>query len=134
MQLQQQEAEVNSLDMDVVVVTFESEAIAKNYVSDTQFSWPILIDSTRELYADYGMNRGSRWAIYGPGSWWGYLKLIFRGRKIKLPTDDVRQLGGDVLIDPAGIVRLHHVGQTPVDRPTIESLMDVVRDHNSTGG
>ena len=134
MQLQQHEVEVNSLGMDVVVVTFESEVIAKNYVRDTQFPWPILIDSTRELYASYDMHRGSGWAIFGPGSWWGYLKLIFRGRKIKLPTDDVRQLGGDVLIDPAGIVRLHHVGKTPVDRPTIESLMNVVQTQKSTGG
>ena len=44
-----------------------------------------------------------------------------------LPTDDVYQLGGDVLIDPEGTIRLHHVSRIPIDRPSVESLLEVVR-------
>jgi hypothetical protein len=36
-----------------------------------------------------------------------------------------------VLIDPAGVVRVHHVGSGPADRPSIESLLRVL--HESGG-
>lgn len=131
MQLQQQKSDLDSLGVAVVVVTFESSAIAQNYAREIAFPWPIVRDETRELYRAYDMDRGSNWAVYGPQSWWGYIKLLLSGRKLRLPTDDVHQLGGDVLIDPAGIVRVHHVGRTPIDRPTVESLLSVVRDAQS---
>jgi hypothetical protein len=34
--------------------------------------------------------------------------------------------GGDVLIDPTGIVSLHHVGAGPADRPAIETIMNKI--------
>jgi hypothetical protein len=55
------------------------------------------------------------------------MKLLLRGRKVRRPSGDVYQLGGDVLIDPSGIVRLHHVGSGPADRPTVHSLLQAVR-------
>lgn len=126
--MQQHKDELDSLDIDVVVVTFESSAVAQKYARESGFPWPILIDASRQLYAAYGMDRGGLWAIFGPSSWWGYVRLLLRGRKLRRPTGDVHQLGGDVLIDPAGIVQVHHVGRTPVDRPSVESLLDVVRN------
>ena len=117
MQLQQNEDDMESLGVAVVVVTFESPAIAENYARETAFPWPILLDGSRELYRAYGMSRGGWWAVLGPSSWWGYLKLLLRARKLRRPTDDVYQLGGDVLIDPEGTVRLHHVSRIPIDRP-----------------
>lgn len=131
MQLQQHETEISSLDVDVVVVTFESLSMAKNYRRETTFAWPILIDESRELYRAYGMDRGGWWAIYGPSSWWGYLKLLIRGRTLRRPTGDVHQLGGDVLIDPKGIVQVHQVGRKPVDRPAISSLLAVARNRSA---
>lgn len=113
--------------MAVVVVTFESGAIAQNYSRKTRLPWPVLIDKSRKLYAAYGMERGRWWDIWGPASWWGYLRLIFRGRRLHRPTGDIHQLGGDVLIDPTGIVRLRHVGRGPIDRPSVDSLLVVVQ-------
>lgn len=127
MQLQQHQGDVESLGVSVVVVTFESPAIAGNYARQTGFPWPILLDESRKLYRAYGMRRGGWWAVLGPSSWWGYLKLLLRGRKLRRPTDDIYQLGGDVLIDPPGTVRLHYVSRIPIDRPSVESLLDVVR-------
>ena len=131
MQLQQHRNDLESLSIAVVVVTFESPEIAENYAREAGFAWPILLDGSRELYQAYGMGRGGWWVILGPSSWWGYLKLLLRGRKPRRPTDDVHQLGGDVLIDPKGIVRLHHVSRTPLDRPSVESLLEAVRSRQS---
>ena len=130
MQLQQHQSELESLGIAVVVVTFESPVIAENYARATAFPWPILLDRSRELYHAYHMDRGGWWVIFGPSSWWGYLKLLLRGRKLRRPTDDVHQLGGDVLIDPKGTVCLHHVSRTPIDRPSVESLLEAARNRN----
>ena len=43
------------------------------------------------------------------------------------PAGDVYQLGGDVLIDSSGSIRLHHVTRIPVDRPEVESILEIVR-------
>jgi hypothetical protein len=74
------------------------------------------------------MLRESVWNVWGPASWWGYIRLLLRGRKLRLPTDDVYQMGGDVLIDPEGIVRLHYVSRSPLDRPPIDALLAVARE------
>ncbi len=126
------------MGLRVAVVTFESREVAEDYVSDTDLRWPLLIDPSRSLYTAYGMHRGSRWAIWGPATWWAYAKLLARGRRpsshrqrasaeVLQQSADVQQLGGDVLIDPGGTVVTHHVGDGPADRPAISELLGPVR-------
>ncbi len=118
---------VKRLGLAVVAVTFEARERAEAYVRETGLPWPLLIDRRRVLYNAYGMGRG-RWpAIWGPASWWAYIKLIARGRRLKRPTGDIHQLGGDVLVDPAGRVALHHVGKGPADRPAVAALLERVQ-------
>ena len=124
--MQQRKDEIDLLQLRVAAVTFETPQRAMLYVEETGFPWPMLIDSSRSLYHDFGMGRGSFGAIWGPQNWGTYFKLMARGRLPRPPRDDVNQLGGDVLVDPNGIVRLHHVGRGPADRPSIDSLLAVV--------
>jgi hypothetical protein len=125
--LRQQAEELNALGVRVLVVTFEGGPIAENYVRQTNLPWPVLIDESRSLYQAYGMERGRFWEIWGPASWWIYLKLLFRGRRLRKPSGDIHQLGGDVLVDPQGVVRLHRVGHGPADRPSVDSILALVR-------
>lgn len=85
--------------------------------------WPLLVDESRQLATHYGMHRGRAWDLYGPSAIVIYLKLMLRGRWPKRPTNDVRQLGGDVLIDGDGKILLHHVGAGPADRPAVEEIL-----------
>lgn len=111
----------------VVVVTFEDDFFARAYVEETGVEWPLLVDVERSLYRAYGMERG-RWRdILGPAAWWSYLKLVLRGRKMEKSHGDVRQLGGDVLVDPGGVVRLHYVGSGPADRPAVEEVFEKLK-------
>ena len=119
------------MDVEVCVVTFDATPIALAYVRQTKLTWPLLLDTTRELYRAYQMERGGWWAIYGPASIWHYLKLIARGRRVQKPGSDWRQVGGDVLIDPQGIVRIHFVSASPHDRPTVDSVLSVVKRSSS---
>ena len=126
-QLRQHENELEELDVRVAVVTFQGGFLVNAYVRETELRWPILLDESLELYRSYGMERGRWQDIWGPATWWTYLKLLLRGRRLQTSDADVNQLGGDVLIDPDGVVRLHHVGKGPADRPAVDSLLDVVR-------
>jgi len=47
---------------------------------------------------------------------------------LKKSSGDIHQRGGDVLIDPHGIVRFHHVGSGPANRPAVDSLLRYVEE------
>lgn len=112
--------------MKVVVVTFELGPMAQLYASETNLQWPLLVDESRSLYFAYGMEHGRAWDVWGPPAWCVYAKLLAQGRRLQRSHGDVNQLGGDVLIDPGQIVRLHHVGAGPADRPSVESILELV--------
>lgn len=126
LQLQQRQVEIDRLGLRVALVTFETPQRAEIYVEETGLAWPMLIDESRSLYEVFGMDPGSFRAIWSPKNWGAYLRIIAQGRLPKRPRNDVNQLGGNVLIDPAGRVRVHHVSRSPPDRPSIDSLLEVV--------
>jgi alkyl hydroperoxide reductase subunit AhpC len=125
--LRDRASELESRNAEVVIVTFEALPIAKAYVAETKLTWPVIVDRERTLYHAYGMEH-ARWIdLVGPRAIWLYLKLIARGNRVRLPTDDTRQRGGDVVIDPQGIVRLHAVANGPAGRVPIEKLLAVMQ-------
>ena len=113
--------------MKVAVVTFEGDYFARAYVEETGVEWPVLVDAERSLYRAYGMERGRCRDLLGFSAWWVYLKLVLKGRKVGKSHGDVKQLGGDVLVDPGGVVRLHHVGSGPANRPAVGEILDGVK-------
>ena len=117
------ETQLTERNVKVAIVTFEANALAQAYVRSTDLEWPLLVDASRSLYRAYGMERGNWWNLYGFPAWGIYFKLFAKGRRLKLARSDFAQLGGDILIDPNGIVRFHHVGNGPADRPTVESIL-----------
>jgi alkyl hydroperoxide reductase subunit AhpC len=125
--LRDTEEELDRLNVKVVVVTFENDFLARCYIEDTALTWPVLIDTTREMYKSYGMLAASFWDIWGVKTWQVYFKELLKGNKPKKSDGDIYQRGGDVLIDPDGIVRLHHIGEGPADRPAVELILQVVR-------
>jgi hypothetical protein len=130
--LRRHESEFEKLSLRILVVTFEARERAEAYVRETGLRWPLLLDRQRALYSAYGMGRGRWWAIWGPASLWAYLKLIGRGHRPQRPTGDIHQLGGDILVDPMGMVAMHHVGKGPADRPAVSALLERIRQ--SQGG
>jgi len=88
------------------------------------------VDEERTLYRAYGMLNAGLLDLWGPAVWWAYMKEIARGRLPKKPTGDVHQRGGDVLVDPAGTVRLHHVGTGPADRPPAAAILGLIEKNS----
>lgn len=105
------------------MVTFQHDFLARAYVGETGLAWPLLVDETRDLYRSYGMLSASAWDIWGPRTWLAYLRAMLRGETLRKSEGDISQRGGDVLIDPSGIVALHHVGSGPADRPEVDAIL-----------
>ncbi|MCJ7603671.1 MAG: SelL-related redox protein [Desulfobulbaceae bacterium] len=115
-----------SKNTKVVVVTFEAGFLARRYMEETGIEWPLLVDENRDIYRAYGMLDAGFWDVWGPSTWLAYLKEILRGRLPNKSSGDIRQRGGDVLIDAEGIVRLHHVGFGPADRPEVAAILQAI--------
>lgn len=133
-QLWQQAVRLNELGVRVRLVAFDNDQMARNYVKRSGIDWPILLDADQTLYQSYAIPKASWWALYNPKTIAGYLRLIMTGRMPGKPGSDFRQLGGDVLIDPTGIVRFHHVSKSPLDRPDIELVLSQVEKTDATTG
>ena len=118
--------------MAVLVVTFDPLEMAQAYVKETALGWPLLVNESRALYSQYGMGGATLGKLLAPASWWAYGKLLLRGRRLAKPGSDIRQLGGDVLVDPQGTVRLVHASSGPADRPTVDEILSIIRDTSKT--
>jgi hypothetical protein len=127
--LQQHERAFEDLGTRIAVVTFETTPFVRAYVAETKVTWPVLIDHNRTLYRGYGMHRGRLWDIWGLRTWLAYARELARGRLPRYSGADTRQLGGDVLVGPAGIVRFHYVGSGPADRPSVAAILEARRRH-----
>lgn len=120
------EDELRARNASAAVVSFDSNLMVDRYVEETELPWPLLLDRERKLYHAFDMHRGKAWNLVGPAAMWAYFKLLLRGKLPKKGGEDVAQLGGDVLIDPGGIVRLHHVSNGPAGRVSIEGLLAAI--------
>ena len=121
--MRDREEELRERNVEVAVVTFEAGPLALGYAEETSLKWPLLVDTDRALYREYGMLSASFGDVWGPATWWAYLKAILRGERLRKSEGDLYQRGGDVLVDPAGVVRLHHVGKGPADRPSVDEIL-----------
>ncbi len=118
---------LRELGIRVCIVTFEGELAARAYAAETGTSWPVLWDIDRRLYEAYGMGRLSWRQLTQPSAIAMYLVEILKGNLPRMSDADIHQAGGDVLIDPFGIVRLVHAGRGSADRPTVQHLLDARR-------
>ena len=125
-QLRHQQRRLEELKIKIKIVTFDNVHMAKAYAEQTELEWPLLLDTKRQLYSAYGMGKGSWWSLANPVAIARYIWLILRGHAGK-PGSDLFQMGGDVLIDPDGIVRMHLASAGPHDRPSPNAIFKTVR-------
>jgi hypothetical protein len=55
------------------------------------------------------------------------VRLIRAGRRLRRPTQDTRQLGGDFVVDRRGRLAYAYRSARPDDRPPVEELIDAAR-------
>ena len=125
MQLWRQRDELERRDIKVLLVSFEPLERVRHYVVEDEFEWPILSDETHELYQAYGLGRSSVIRTWlSPRTIAYYCKAAFGGKKIRRPTSDTGQLGGDFLIDPVGRIVFGFRSEEPADRPGVRQILE----------
>lgn len=92
--------------------------------------FPYYVDEEKKLYKYYGLFKAGFWDLWGVRTWVTYVHLLLKGWKIVKSTSDIYQRGGDVLIDPHGVIRLHHIGRGPADRPDPALICKLVEDNS----
>ena len=96
---------IQSSGGEVVIVSFESKDRLAQLFRQMRLPFPLLSDPERDVYRVYGLVSWSLWQVFAPKTTWTYLKLLLRGRRYHFRRSDLRQFGGDFVIDREGVVR-----------------------------
>ena len=116
-------------DAVVMLVTFTTPTELQQYLRWSDIRYDALIDPTRAVDRAYGLERASVTRVWGFKNLRRYLQII-AGRsltKIRKPTEDTRQLGGDFVVDREGKLAWGYWPEGPDDRPSVQQLVDAVR-------
>ena len=110
-------------DAVVAVVTFAGPERLAAYRAHLGIDFAVLTDLDRRLYSLLGAERGSQRLVWSLGTLRMYARLLRRGRRLRRPTEDVRQLGADVVIGRDGRIRFVALPASPDARPPITHLI-----------
>ena len=115
-------------DTEVVLVTFTDPSELVSYRAKTGLPFPILVDADRSVYRAYGFGRASTRRVWSPAVLRTYARLLRRDGvgALERPTEDTRQLGGDMVIAPDGTLAWGFWSEGPDDRPTVDALIAAV--------
>ncbi|PIK54267.1 hypothetical protein BSL78_08840 [Apostichopus japonicus] len=104
------------------------------WLKETGFEYDMLLDQERQIYKATGMGRTVA------GGWnTGALKYYTEQTlaQKRLPEDfpdlkdDKEQMGGNIVLDGAGRYSMIYVSQASIDRPSVEKLLDVIKNLDS---
>ncbi len=126
MQLHRQRDEWRKLNAEVLLITFSSAEQARRWRDETGIDFPLLLDANRAVYRAYGL-RSSIWRVWQPKVLAYYARALLQGQRWRGIRDDPHQLGGDFVVDAAGMLRFAHRSEDPTDRPAVDKLLAILR-------
>ncbi len=126
-QLRRRKPEFDALHVQIAVIGFVRDERVTIWLEQTKSPFPLMLDPDRRVYDAYGMGR-SFVRVWSLKVMWHYFKLMLRGERLRGIQGDPHQLGGDVLVDRGGTVRLAYRSQDPTDRPGVDELLAAARE------
>ena len=118
---------LDELDISVLVISFESPATLHRFQWFRNLPFTTLSDPSRHLYAAFGLRSRAVRLLFDRDTVIAYLRGFLQGRVPPLRHADMRQLGGDIVLDRAGRPVLVHRSKTPADRPSVDLLLNALR-------
>ena len=105
----------------------ESRELAR-FREDHRMPFVVCGDPARAVYRRYGLQRGGVLQVFRWRSPRPYVVAGGRGMRAAWSArgDDLLQLGGDFLVDPAGRLRLAYYSEAPDDRPPTAQLLAAI--------
>ena len=110
----------------MIAVSFEPRERLSQLSRQMQLPFPILSDPQRATYRAYGLASGTLLRLLAPGTIWTYIKLLAQGNRYHFGKSDLRQMGGDFVLDKRGLVAYEFRSASPHQRPAVEELMAVL--------
>ena len=130
-QLRHHAAEIESLNAQVVVISFGLAYQARDWLAETGSPFTLLLDPEYAAYRAYSL-KYSLLRSWGVKVWLHYARLLLSGRRWRGIQGDSGQLGGDFIVDPTGVIRLAHRSHDPTDRPPVNQLLTVLSQYSTT--
>jgi len=130
-QVHQHKDAFEALKARVFIVGFEPERRARGWLEQNDITFSFLLDHDRELYDAFELER-SIWRSWHPRNLWSYAKAVLKGEGLPEIKADPNQMGGDFVIDHNGVIRLAYYSRDATDRPSVEQLLETIR--NGTDG
>lgn len=131
MQVVSHYSEIQALGAQVVAISFGTPYWAQAWLQETEAPFPLLLDPSHESYRAFGL-MSSRWRALSPRTLLYYFRAMRSGEEILDSRGDIKQLGGNFIVDRDGIVRFSYASKEPVDRPEVEMLLDVLGELSTT--
>jgi peroxiredoxin len=93
------------------------------FARELDLPFPVLSDASGEVYFAFGLGKGmvirSRTLLVAA-------RLVWRAKRLYRPIGDIMQVGGDFIVDGAGLVRFAHSSEDPTDRPEAVELLQLI--------
>ena len=126
--MRQKHVEIEALGAAVLAVSFEPRDRLFQLSHVVRLPFPLLSDQERDTYRAYGLERGNLRQIFSPRTALTNVKLMARGRMYHFRRSDLRQLGGDFVVDAKGLIQYQYRGDTPNDRPNVDELIRLLKE------
>ena len=112
----------------VVAVCQAKPELMAAFLARRPWDVPVVTDPDRVAYRAFGLERTGWLTFFRPKVLLGYLRGLLRGYGLKKPVtgEDVRQLGGDFLLDRAGNVVWAYRSADPTDRPATTAVLAAI--------
>lgn len=114
-------------DAVVVLLTFTRQRNLRGYRGRMGLPYVVLADELRGAYRAYGLSRGPWWRVWGPTTIRAYAGLLRGGARLRRPTEDTLQLGGDFVVGRDGRLVYAYRSKGPADRPPVDDLIAAAR-------
>lgn len=128
-EVQERLAEIRAAGGELIAVSqSRPEALAWLLRAEPR-PFPFVGDPQRVAYRAFGLERGGWGMFFRPRALGRYLGLMLRGWRMRRPGpgEDVRQLGGDFILDRNRRLVYTHRSIGPEDRPPVGDLIERFR-------
>jgi hypothetical protein len=122
--------EFAAADVDVMGVGFSEQERLDFIRDELDITFPLVSDTERRWYRALDIGAGGWLSVFAPRILWRYVRLIARGYRLRRPTDDLRQLGGDVLLRDTQVVALWS-GAESERRPSVDEVLEAARSRTA---
>jgi len=116
------------MNAEVIALAAVDRKPLAGFARELKLPFPVLSDVTGEVYRAFGLGKGM---VIRSRTLLAAARLVWRAKRLYRPVGDIMQVGGDFIVDGAGLVHFAHSSEDPTDRPEAAELLRLMGDLRS---